>query len=184
MAENSKPMGRPLKFQSVEELQKQIDKYFDDCDPHVKEVTEWVEARDSSGSLKKDENGLNFLVKVKHRIKTEQIPYTISGLAYALDTTRRTLLDYEQGKHYSEQMSDDDKGDFSHTIKRAKERIQAFIELQLHTTTPTGAIFNLKANFDYRDNTDVVPPPTGQPMQWFSAVPIGPPAVPKEDEQT
>ena len=52
-------VGRPLKYPSVEAMQKDIDKYFADC----------------------DENGK---------------PYTVSGLAYALNTSRRTLLNYEE----------------------------------------------------------------------------------------
>lgn len=180
MAEVNKNLGRPLKFQSVKDLQKKIDNYFKECDPHFKVVTEWVEARDSSGSLKKDKNGLNYYVKVTHRIKTEQVHYTISGLALALDSDRHTLLDYEMGKHYGEQMTEEQQADFSTTIKRAKEKIAAYVEQQLHTTTPTGAIFNLKANYGWRDNNDIIPVPTGQPMQWFSAVPLGPPEPEKE----
>lgn len=30
--------GRPLKFESAEELQEKIDLYFKDCDPHIEDV--------------------------------------------------------------------------------------------------------------------------------------------------
>ncbi|MGH7240037.1 MAG: terminase small subunit [Candidatus Saccharimonadales bacterium] len=171
--------GRPLKFQSVDDLQKKIDQYFRSCDPHVKTITEWVQARDTSGSLKKDQNGLNYLIKVTHRVQTEQIPYAISALALALDTTRQTLLEYQgevegRGENSTE---------FAYTIKRAKERIAAFVEAQLHSTTPTGAIFNLKANYGWKDNDDAPPPPLN-PLQFLSDVPTAPPAEPKPDEPT
>lgn len=135
-------VGRPLKFESVQELQQKIDAYFAECDPHIIDITEWVEARDNSGKLLKDENGLNYLVEISHKKKTEQIPYTITGLALALDTSRETLLDYE------------DKPIFSDTIKRAKVKIENFAERQLFTTTPTGSIFNLKNNYGWRDKTE------------------------------
>jgi len=50
-------VGRPLKFKTVEELQSNIDAYFEETD--------------------KDE-------------------WTITGLAMALDTSRRVLLEYEE----------------------------------------------------------------------------------------
>jgi hypothetical protein len=135
-------MGRPLKFKSVEELQDKIDAYFAECDPHVSVTTEWVEARDSSGQLKKDENGLNYLVEVTHHKKTDQVPYTITGLALALDTTRETLLDYE------------DRQEFSDTVKKAKLRCEHYNEQMLFTNSPTGTIFNLKNNYGWRDKTE------------------------------
>jgi hypothetical protein len=134
--------GRPLKFKSVKELQEKIDAYFADCDPHMEEVTEWVQARDSKGQLKKDENGLNYLVEVTHKVMTEQKPYTITGLALALDTSRETLLDYEE------------KQEFSDTIKKAKDRCHNYVENSLLTSNPTGAIFNLKNNYGWKDKTE------------------------------
>ena len=134
--------GRPLKFQSVEELQQKIDAYFADCDPHVKDVTEWVQARDPKGQLKKDRHGLNYLVEVHHKIMTEQKPYTITGLALALDTSRETLLEYEE------------RPEFVDTIKKAKVKCEAYAETLLFSTTPTGTIFNLKNNYGWKDKTE------------------------------
>lgn len=66
----------------------------------------------------------------------EDRPYTISGLAYALDTSRETLLDY-QGKK-----------EFSYTIKKAKDRCERFAEESLFTSRNiAGVIFNLKNNY-------------------------------------
>lgn len=72
-------------------------------------------------------------------------PYTISGLAYALDTNRQTLLDYQE----------QDK--FSDTIKRAKARIERFNEeLLFSKDVPTvGVIFNLKNNYNWKDKQEI-----------------------------
>lgn len=72
-------------------------------------------------------------------------PYTISGLACALDTTRRTLLDYQE------------QDEFSHTIKKAKAKIEAYNEELLYSKdVPTvGVIFNLKNNYDWKDKQEI-----------------------------
>lgn len=144
------PGGRPLKFKSVAELQEKIDAYFANCDPHVEDVTEWVEARSKDGSLLKDDNGLNYLIEVTHKVKTKQIPYSISDLALALDTSRQTLLEYE-GEVPGREKKDPE---FADTIKRAKLRIESFLEKNLNSPSPTGTIFNLKNNFEWRDKSE------------------------------
>lgn len=132
--------GRPLKFKSVLELQVKINAYFAECDPHTVEVTEWLQARDASGQLKKDKHGLNYLVQVTHMITTKQQPYTITGLAMALGTSRHILIDYEG------------KTDFLHTINDAKLKCQHYAEEYLYTGKNTvGAIFNLKNNYGWKD---------------------------------
>lgn len=72
-------------------------------------------------------------------------PYTVSGLAYALDTSRRTLLNYQE------------KDEFFHTIKKAKDKIEQFNEELLYSKdVPTvGVIFNLKNNYDWKDKQEI-----------------------------
>lgn len=135
-------MGRPLKFKSVEELQEKIDNYFNNCDPHVETVTEWVQARDTKGALKKDENGQNYLIEITHQVVTKPIHYTITGLALALDTTRETLLDYEE------------KDEYSDTIKKAKLKVHNYVETKLFDGNATGPIFNLKNNYGWVDKSE------------------------------
>lgn len=143
-------MARPLKFKTPQELQEKIDEYFAECDEHVIDITEWVLARDSSGTLKKDETGQNYLVEIAHKVKTNQIPYTITGLALSLDTTRQTLLEYE-----GEVIGREDKDpEFADTIKKAKTKIEQFNEMQLYGASPTGTIFNLKNNYGWKDKTE------------------------------
>lgn len=144
--------GRPLKFKTVEDMQSKIDEYFSNCDPHVEDITEWVEARAGDGKLKKDENGLSYLVEVSHKIMTKQIPYTITGLALALDTSRETLLNYEE------------RDEFFDTIKKAKDRCEHYNEQMLFSTTPTGTIFNLKNNYGWKDKTETDVTSNGEQM--------------------
>lgn len=75
----------------------------------------------------------------------KKVPYTISGLAYALGTTRRTLLDYQE------------KDNYSHTIKKAKSKIEAYNEVMLYNkeVPTTGVIFNLKNNYGWKDKQEI-----------------------------
>lgn len=75
-----------------------------------------------------------------------QRPYTITGLALYLDMDRQSLLRYE--KDYGDE--------FSYTIKRAKERVQEFVECCLFKKgIAQGVIFNLKNNFKWEENIEV-----------------------------
>lgn len=149
--QNVKPripaFGRPLKFQSVAELKRAIDNYFDS-------LTE--QAYDMWGNPLKDKDTGEPLRK-----KTKVA--TITGLAVALGTTRETLMDYENGKHdgKDESLSDEQIAenkqidDFSDTIKEAKLRIYEDTEQQLYRGKPAGAIFSLKNNYGWRDEKEV-----------------------------
>lgn len=68
---------------------------------------------------------------------------TMSGLAYSLGMCRKTLLNYSN------------KDEFLHTIKDARNRIAAALEQRLYFSNPTGVIFNLKNNFDWKDKQEV-----------------------------
>lgn len=70
-------------------------------------------------------------------------PFTITGLALAIDTCRQTLCNYEV------------KPEFMDTIKRAKLRCEAFAEEQLMSgSNAAGPIFALK-NYGWSDKHDV-----------------------------
>lgn len=97
-------VGRPFKFNSIEEMQTKVDDYF----------------------------------------SYEEVP-TITGLALALDTTRDVLIDYENRND-----------EFSNTIKKAKLKCQNFAEKHLFSgKNATGAIFNLKNNYNWKDKTEI-----------------------------
>lgn len=71
-------------------------------------------------------------------------PYTVSGLANALDLTRQSLLNYEEND------------EFFDTIKRAKSKIEQFAEECLFVGSNTaGVIFNLKNNYNWKDKQEI-----------------------------
>lgn len=99
--------GRPLKYETVEELDNAVESYFEKCD-------------------------------------REHEPYTITGLALALDVDRRTLTNYSN------------KEEFFPTIKKAKLRVENYLEKRLiKDTSTTGIIFNLKNNFEWKDKQEI-----------------------------
>lgn len=128
-------IGRPLKFKTIQELEEKIEKYFSDCNGREKDVI-----------LK---NGQ--IAKI-----CEPRPYTITGLALALDTSRETLLDYEET--YANRGETEEEKEywqsFSDAIKKAKLRCQNYAEEQLFSgKQATGSIFNLKNNYKWKDET-------------------------------
>lgn len=72
-------------------------------------------------------------------------PPTITGLCCYLHTTRDLLIDYEG------------KPQFSDTIKRAKQRIEAYNECLLVSKAGqvAGVIFNLKNNYGWKDKAEL-----------------------------
>lgn len=72
-------------------------------------------------------------------------PYTMTGLAIALGMDRRSLVNYAN------------RDDFFPTIKRARDKVEARIEsLSMQgKINPTMAIFNLKNNFGWRDQSQL-----------------------------
>ena len=101
------PGGRPPKYKAKEEMQKKINKYFEECD-----------------------------------YKNE--PYTVTGLAMALDMSRQALVNYEG------------KDEFVDTIKKAKMKVEEYLERRLiRDSSVTGIIFNLKNNYDWRDKQEI-----------------------------
>ena len=152
----SQGVGKPLKFPDLDELKERIDAYFAWCNPHIEKVMRPVLLK----------NGKYNVVETLEM--TQQRPYTISGLAFFLDTTRATLLDYENlAKMDSDELPvklrTKDPAllrEYSYTIKKAKLRCEGYVEENLLTArNPVGAIFNLKNNYKkWKDQTEVVNP--------------------------
>lgn len=115
------PGGRPPFFESAEQMQELIDKYFEECD----------------GKILTDEDGNPVRNKDGKIIRDDRRPYTITGLALALGFNSRTsLLDYEG------------KEEFLNTIKRAKSRVEKYAEERLYDKHGSnGAKFSLANNF-------------------------------------
>lgn len=89
--------------------------------------------------------------------KEKKIP-TITGLAYHLDTTRKTLLEYENSDKNSmlKRVEDSAKDRYINTIKRAKARIEMEYEQALfNKNSVVGAIFTLKNNYNWVDKQEI-----------------------------
>ena len=87
------------------------------------------------------------------------LPFTITGLALALDTSRETLMDIEnENGSYTKEYSD--------AIKKAKLRCQNYAEKHMFTArNPAGAIFALK-NYGWKDKIETeITGLNGQPVQ-------------------
>jgi hypothetical protein len=71
-------------------------------------------------------------------------PFTVTGLALALDCDRRTLVNYE------------DREEFFPTIKKAKLKVENYLETKSlkGDIVPVMTIFNLKNNFGWKDKTE------------------------------
>ena len=101
MSENN--VGCPPMYKTPEEMQKVIDKYFEDCNGEYIIV-----------------DGCAVTDKAGNPVKTKERPLTITGLALALGFSgRQALLNYEG------------KSEFVDTIKRAKSRIEQYGEERL-----------------------------------------------------
>jgi hypothetical protein len=134
MTKTSKhPGGRPVKYSELDEFQKKIDEYFDFCDARTKEIHS-----EKNGDL----------------ILPDPEPYTMSGLAYALNLSRQGLIDYSK------------KDKFFDAVKRARNRVEKDIERRMNdknTFTP-GLIFNAKNNFGWKDKTETDITTGGKPL--------------------
>ena len=70
-------------------------------------------------------------------------PYTVTGLAMALDVDRKTLINYSE------------KDEFFHTIKKAKVKLENYLEKRLiNDSSTSGIIFNLKNNYGWKDKQE------------------------------
>lgn len=119
-------MARPVKYETAEEMQVIIDKYFEDC------------FKNKLAEMQEDADTLMGTT-------TDDIFPTVSGLAYALGLTRAGLVCYEKK----------DNPEFFDTVKEAKQKIEAGLEQRLFYQNATGVIFNLKNNYGWKDKQEV-----------------------------
>lgn len=161
--------GRPLLFETVEELKEKIEAYFNECLEHPEEVTEYkyhvkteyYTVRNRKGDDVEKEREVNDYERepypvTRWRISLPKRP-TVTGLAVYLNTSRQTLLEYEgevEGREKS--------AEFADTIKKAKDLIEMHWEDMLQGNNVTGVIFNLKNNFSWADRSEqIVTSPDG-----------------------
>jgi hypothetical protein len=126
------PGGRPLPFETLEELQHAIRAYFGEQNPHVA----------TRKKRRMADDGTYFWTDEEYM--TEQKPLTMAGLARALGIDRRTLKNYA------------DRDEFFPAIDQARARCEEYAEQQLFIGNANGAKFNLSNNYDdWRDKSTV-----------------------------
>lgn len=126
-------MGRPKKYNNAEEMQKVIDEYFNGCQKPVKifnkDLGKYITVTDEKGNIEYE----------------QYKPYTITGLANALNMSRQDLINYEK------------ENEFFDTITRAKRKVEQYVEERLfNKDDANGAKFNLANNFSrWKDKQEV-----------------------------
>lgn len=144
-----RPVGRPPKFESAEQMQGLIDEYFKKCE----------------GEPLLNDEGLPIVDKYGQPVILGARPPTITGLALALGfNCRLSLLNYEG------------KQEFVNTVKRAKARVEEYAETRLFDRDgANGAKFSLANNFDgwrEKQSMELAGQPGGEPIKTESAVQI------------
>jgi hypothetical protein len=123
MVEKNK-VGRPLKYKTVKALEEAVQDYFDYCDNRMMSVY----VKDLGDSIQ----------------VANPAPYTMTGLARALNLSRQALMEYSGRDGYGD------------TIRRSRQRVEEYAETMLYEgKNATGVIFNLKNNFGWVDQTQV-----------------------------
>ena len=144
--------GRPMRFKTVAILKKKIEAYFKSCSKPVlhremkPEIRELLDKKKMKAKDLKDEHyDIVQDMDLEGNLLFEQIrPFTITGLAMELKTDRKTLINYGSREK------------FFLTIKEAKIKIENYAEQCLfRDKNVTGIIFNLKNNYEWKDQTDV-----------------------------
>ncbi|QNO18824.1 terminase small subunit [Caproicibacterium amylolyticum] len=117
----SKKVGCPPRYKTVEQMQKVINTYFEEC----------------KGTPLLDAKGEPVLNKFGYPIMLDRRPPTVTGLALALGfTSRQALLNYQA------------KPQFFDTVTRAKSRCEDYAESRLYDKDGSnGAQFSLRNNF-------------------------------------
>lgn len=119
----AEPVGKPLRFKTVEALEAAISEYFDYCDNRIQHV---------------------YSPKAEGVIEViDPAPYTMAGLARRIGLSRQALMEYSHKEKYGD------------AIKAAREKVHEDVETRLMEKNATGAIFNLKNNFGWKDQTQI-----------------------------
>jgi len=140
--------GRPLIFETPEKLEEAVEAYFASCWEEV-----WIQIRtldDADKPIKDPQGGfiMEWIPKLDregNRILRRMKPYSITGLAVALNTSRQTLLNYQE------------RPEFFDTIKKAKDICEQYIEdgMLSGEIPAVPGIFNAKNNYGWADKQEI-----------------------------
>ncbi len=135
------PAGRPPKYETVEQLEEIIDKYFDECVP--------TPLMDNDGHALTNQKGYPIF---------QLNPPTLTGLALALGYCSRQSIYDNEGKN----------DEFSYAIKKARLRCEHYLEkYTLSGDIPAAAgIFGLK-NHGWSDKQEIDHTTKGQAINVY-----------------
>ena len=130
-------VGKHRKYQNPAELEKRVEEYFNSCVGY---------AYDQDGHMIKDEKGVPIKVPIK--------PYTMSGLAYHIGLSTKTLSRYEIVSR-----AGDIPPEYAEIVLKARQRIETYAEEQIYTRDGSrGAQFVLASGFKWmtpREQADI-----------------------------
>ena len=121
-------IGRPKLYNTAKEMQEKIDQYFLSCFHPLF-----------------DKRGNPVINPVTGEYILEQYrPFTMSGLANALDMSRQSLINYSKDE------------DFFDTIERARRKVEVYTEEKLfEKETCNGSKFSLSNNFGWAEKKEI-----------------------------
>lgn len=128
MNEEKRLVGRPKKYNTAEEMEEKINEYFLSC---FKPII------DKNGNVVRNPlTGQAYLEQYR--------PFTMSGLANALDMSRQSLLNYSNEE------------EFFDTIERARRKVEVYTEEKLfEKETCNGSKFSLSNNFGWTEKHEL-----------------------------
>ncbi len=130
-------VGKHRKYESPAELEKRVEEYFNSC---------MGCAYTKDGKIIRDENGVPVKVQIK--------PFTMSGLAYHIGLSTKTLSRYELTSR-----AGNIPQEYADIVLRARQRIETYAEEQIYTKDGSrGAQFVLSSSFKWmtpREQADI-----------------------------
>ena len=136
--------GKPPIYKTPNALQKAVDEYF-----------VYIQGEYKESPILSQKTGKPTTKTYTECVRPAEPP-TVTGLALYLGfSSRQSLYDYAQKEKYS------------YIVEKAKTRVEHGYEVNLHSGSPTGAIFALK-NMGWKDRVDTDLTSGGEPIQTGS----------------
>jgi len=135
----TRKVGKPLEYETPQELEEWIDMYFDECKQNRNIQRKLMPSNQSQ------ENPVDYdaLVLEKEHDFTEDIHPTVTGLALYLGMSRLSLINYEGREEYV------------NIVKMGKARVETYLDQKTYSPNNNGVQFNLKNNFNWKDKQEI-----------------------------
>lgn len=134
------------------EVRDRLNKYFENCDPHIEEV-ELVIHETGKGGRKEQVGKIR-----KVPTKTKQKPYTLSGIANCLDLTTKQYKEVANPEYKSRRGSIRVSPKARDEMIKGLQRVEEFAERKLYQGASSGAQFALKNIGEWKDKMEMESP--------------------------